>query len=86
VTPRRGPAITYVGNRPTVNSGARLVETHLLDFDGDLYGQELTVDLLERLRPDAEFPSLDALIAQMRTDEAAARVVLAREGAVAVAS
>ena len=80
------PAITYVGNRPTVNSGARLVETHLLDFDGDLYGQELTVDLLERLRPDAEFPSLDALIAQMRTDEAAARVVLAREGAVAVAS
>ncbi len=77
------PAITYVGKRPTVNPGARLVETHLLDFDGDLYGQELVVDLLERLRPDAEFPSLEELIAQMRADEAAARAVLAREGAVA---
>jgi riboflavin kinase/FMN adenylyltransferase len=77
------PAITYVGNRPTVNTGARLVETHLLDFDGDLYGQELRVDVLERLRPDAEFPSLDALIAQMRVDEAQARAILAGEGAVA---
>jgi len=73
------PAITYVGNRPTVNPGPRLVETHLLDFDGDLYGQELTVDLLERLRPDAEFPSLEALIAQMKVDEAGAREILARE-------
>ena len=78
-TPR--PAITYVGNRPTVNTGGRLVETHLLDFDGDLYGLVLTVDLLERLRPDAEFPSLDALVAQMKVDEAQARPILARETA-----
>lgn len=76
------PAITYVGNRPTVNTGARLVETHLLDFDGDLYGLELTVDVLERLRPDANFSSLDELIAQMKLDEANARAVLAREDVV----
>jgi riboflavin kinase / FMN adenylyltransferase len=75
------PAITYIGKRPTVNTGARVIETHLLDFDGDLYGQELQVDLLERLRPDAHFPSLEALIEQMKIDEANARAVLSREAA-----
>ena len=44
--------MTYVGNRPTVNTGARQIETHVLDFDGDLYGQEITVELMQRLRPD----------------------------------
>lgn len=74
------PAITYIGKRPTVNTGPRVVETHLLDFDGDLYGQWIAVDLLERIRPDAQFPSLEALIDQMKVDEAAAREILAREG------
>jgi riboflavin kinase/FMN adenylyltransferase len=73
------PAITYVGKRPTVNTGPRVVETHLLDFSGDLYGLELRVDVLERLRPDAQFPSLADLIAQMKLDEGNARAVLARE-------
>ncbi len=71
------PAMTYVGTRPTVNTGARLVETHLLDFDDDLYGQILRVDPLARLRPDQTFPSLDAMVAQLRRDEAHAREVLA---------
>ncbi|MFM9106789.1 MAG: riboflavin biosynthesis protein RibF [Chloroflexota bacterium] len=74
------PAITYIGQRPTVNTGPRVIETHLLDFDGDLYGQHIEVDLLQRIRPDAHFPSLEALIGQMRVDEAQARAVLAREG------
>ena len=72
------PAMTYVGTRPTVNSGVRLVETHLLDFDGDLYGQMLRVDVLERLRADAVFDGLEAMVAQLRRDEANARAVLAR--------
>jgi tRNA pseudouridine(55) synthase/riboflavin kinase/FMN adenylyltransferase len=75
------PAVAYVGNRPTVDDGARMVETHLLDFDGDLYGQTLATDLLERLRPDARFDSLADLIAQMQIDKAQARDVLARERA-----
>ena len=72
-------AITYIGKRPTVNTGPRVIETHLLDFDGDLYGQHIEVDLLERIRPDAHFASLDALVAQMKLDEEQARALLARE-------
>jgi riboflavin kinase/FMN adenylyltransferase len=74
------PAVAYVGSRPTVDGGARMVETHLLDFDGDLYGQILTTDFLERLRPDERFDSLDALVAQMAIDKDQAREVLASEG------
>jgi riboflavin kinase/FMN adenylyltransferase len=77
-TPR--PAVAYVGSRPTVDDGERMVETHLLDFDGDLYGQTLATDLLERIRPDVRFPTLDDLIAQMRIDKDQARAILAGEG------
>ncbi len=48
---------------------------------GALYGNTLSTDLLERLRPDARFDSLDALVAQMEIDKARAREALAREGA-----
>ena len=74
-------AIAYIGSRPTVDSdGARMVETHLLDFHGDLYGTNLATDFLERIRPDVRFPSLDDLIAQMKLDRAQALEVLVREG------
>ncbi|MBA3450539.1 MAG: bifunctional riboflavin kinase/FAD synthetase [Chloroflexia bacterium] len=73
------PAVAYVGSRPTVDDGARMVETHLLDFEGDLYGQTLATDLLERIRPDARFDSLEELVAQMEIDKAHARDVLTRE-------
>jgi riboflavin kinase / FMN adenylyltransferase len=71
------PAVTYVGKRPAVNSGERMIETHLLDFDADIYGQTLRVDLLDRIRPDANFPSVDALIAQVEIDKVDARRILA---------
>ncbi|HEX5497960.1 MAG TPA: riboflavin biosynthesis protein RibF [Thermomicrobiales bacterium] len=70
------PAVTYIGKRPAVNTGERMIETHLLDFDADIYGQILRVDLLDRVRPDANFPSVEALIAQVETDKANARRVL----------
>jgi riboflavin kinase / FMN adenylyltransferase len=76
-TPR--PAVAYVGSRPTVDDGERMVETHLLDFDGDLYGQTLATDLLERIRPDVRFDSLDDLISQMQLDKAEARALLSKE-------
>jgi riboflavin kinase/FMN adenylyltransferase len=72
------PAMTYIGTRPTVNSGARLVETHLLDFDGDLYGQNLDVDVWHHLRGDMTFDGLEPLIAQLQADEVATRRYFAR--------
>ncbi|MBA2755198.1 MAG: riboflavin biosynthesis protein RibF [Chloroflexia bacterium] len=73
-TPRL--SMTYVGQRPTVNRGARLIETHLLDFDGDLYGRELRVDLMARIRDDAHFDSLDELVSQLHRDERSTRSLL----------
>jgi riboflavin kinase/FMN adenylyltransferase len=65
-----------IGVRPTVGGTRRVVEVHLLDWSGDLYGQRLTVDLIARLREERRFPSLEALVAQIRSDVAAAREVL----------
>ncbi|MGH2559844.1 MAG: riboflavin biosynthesis protein RibF [Thermomicrobiales bacterium] len=70
-------AMTYVGTRPTVNTGLRQVETHILDFDGDLYGQTLAVDVLDHIRGDEVFDSLWALIAQLQRDEASTRAFFA---------
>ncbi len=70
-------AVMNLGTRPTVD-GLRVVpEVHVLDFDGDLYGREIEVALVSRLREERRFPSLDALVAQIRADADAARVRLA---------
>lgn len=70
------PAMTYVGTRPTVNHGVRQVETHFLDFSGDLYGQTIEVALLKKLRDDQQFPNLDTMIDQLAIDEERARSFL----------
>lgn len=55
-------AVTNLGVRPTVEeAGALWVESYLLDFSGDLYGQELTVTLCHFLRPEQRFPDVEAL-------------------------
>ena len=54
-------AVTNIGNRPTVGGHRVTVEPWLLDFDGDLYGRELTLQFYRFLRPEVKFPSLDAL-------------------------
>ncbi len=69
-------AMTYIGTRPALNTGARQIETHILDFSGDLYGLVLHTDFIERLRPDSDFPSVEELVAQLQRDEIAAREVL----------
>jgi len=73
------PALVSVGVRPTFHDDGRvLVEVYLLDWDGDLYGAEMTVELDARLREERRFDSVEALVAQMRADEADARERLAR--------
>jgi riboflavin kinase / FMN adenylyltransferase len=80
--PERGvgpghPALVSIGVRPTFHSeGEALVEVHLLDFDGDLYGATLQLELLDRLRDEMRFADADSLVAQMHRDEAEARRLL----------
>lgn len=68
-------AVLNIGVRPTVNTGApeRRFEVHVLDFSGDLYGVELEVEFVARLRDERKLPSLAALQAQIAADVAAAR-------------
>ena len=65
------PAVVSLGTRPTVNGTDPLLEVHVFDFDGDLYGRYLDVDFVQRLRDEQRFESLDALVAQMHVDAAA---------------
>jgi riboflavin kinase/FMN adenylyltransferase len=61
--------VTNVGSKPTVNNSNKVgVETHIIDYSGDLYGRTLCVDFLHFLRPEIKFPSVDKLKAQMLTD------------------
>ncbi|MCK9588371.1 MAG: hypothetical protein M0Q93_03280, partial [Terrimicrobiaceae bacterium] len=65
--------VANIGTRPTVkNSGERLLEVHLLDFSGDLYGQDIEAEFLRFLRPEKKFPDLDALRVQIALDVRAA--------------
>lgn len=67
-------AVTNIGANPTVHGDKRTIETHLIDFDEDIYGRELTLAFRKRLRGEATFETLDALKAQIQRDveEAAA--------------
>ena len=69
--------VVNVGKRPTFEQdGQTIVEAHILDFNGDLYGKNVRVEFVERLRPEQRFESASALIAQMETDVADTRLVL----------
>jgi riboflavin kinase / FMN adenylyltransferase len=69
--------LVSIGVRPTFHdSGRVLVEVYLLDWDGDLYDASLAVELGVRLREERRFASIEALVQQMRADEAGARRIL----------
>jgi riboflavin kinase/FMN adenylyltransferase len=73
------PAAVNVGVRPTFETGrGLLVEAHLIDFGGDLYGDTLRIAFVERMRGERRFESVDALVEQMRRDVAAAREICER--------
>jgi riboflavin kinase / FMN adenylyltransferase len=73
------PAAVNVGVRPTFDTGrGLLVEAHLIDFEGDLYGQTLRIAFLERMRGERRFESVDELVAQMNRDVEEARAITAR--------
>lgn len=76
-------AMANLGVRPTFTDGEqdeqstqRLLELHLFDFEGDLYGRELTAELVEFIRPEQKFENPDALRSQIEKDEKTAKNIL----------
>lgn len=80
-------AVASLGTRPTFDGEGMLLEVHVFDFDGDLYGRRMRVAFVERLRKELRFPDVEALKVQIAADCAAARGILAaRPSTAAVAS
>ena len=70
------PGVASLGTRPTVDGTEALLETHVFDFDEDLYGREIEVEFAAKLRDERRFATLAALSAQMERDAADARRIL----------
>jgi riboflavin kinase/FMN adenylyltransferase len=71
-------AVASLGTRPTVDGTDMLLEVHVFDFLGDLYGREIEVEFVAKLRDEVKFESLDAMVAQMKIDAAQARELLSK--------
>ena len=71
--------VSSFGRRPTVSKGEPLLETHIFDFDGDLYGREIDIEFVDFLRDEEKFDSLNDLKMQMAKDCDAARAILSAE-------
>ncbi|MCC5638243.1 bifunctional riboflavin kinase/FAD synthetase [Nostoc sp. CHAB 5844] len=71
--------VMNIGNRPTVNGTNSSVEVHLFDWSSDLYGKKFAVQLIEFLRPEQKFASLEALKTQIQQDCTIARKILSEE-------
>ena len=69
-------SVSSFGTRPTVQGVEPLLEAHLFDFDGDLYGRHIEVEFVAKLRDELKFPDLPALTEQMHRDADNARRLL----------
>jgi riboflavin kinase/FMN adenylyltransferase len=72
------PAVASFGVRPTVDNGPPLLEVHILDFGGDLYGRDMEVEFIQRIRGERKFDSLSLLVEEMQRDKQKAGAILAR--------
>ncbi len=70
--------VSSLGTRPTVNGVEPLLEAHVFDFDGDLYGRLIEVEFIAKLRDELKFDSLDSMVVQMQADAAQAREILSK--------
>lgn len=73
ITDHSLPAVANIGTRPTVGGTGFLVEAHLFDFDGDLYGKRIEVVLRHKIRDEKKFDSLDELVKQITHDKQTAQ-------------
>ena len=76
VTAHPWPSVSSFGTRPTVDGIEPLLEAHLFDFEGDLYGRRIEVEFVAHLRDEEKFPDLPSLVAQMQRDDEQARAIL----------
>jgi riboflavin kinase/FMN adenylyltransferase len=76
------PAVTNIGVRPTFvqRPDGAWVETHLLEYSGDLYGRQLELTFIERLRDEQRFPGVEALVNQIKRDIGQAEQILQELG------
>lgn len=72
------PGVASLGTRPTIDGRDVLLEAHLFDFDGDLYGRRIEVEFVQKLRDEERFDNLDAMVKQIDLDAQAARNILGR--------
>jgi riboflavin kinase/FMN adenylyltransferase len=72
-------SVTNVGVRPSFGGDERTVETYILDFNENIYGQHLTLKFVERLRSEKKFNSVEELMAQIKHDAGQAGKLLAQE-------
>ncbi|HEY0506320.1 MAG TPA: bifunctional riboflavin kinase/FAD synthetase, partial [Lysobacter sp.] len=72
-------SVSSLGTRPTVDGVEPLLEAHLFDFDGDLYGRRIEVEFVAKLRDELKFSDLTALTVQMHRDADDARAILSKE-------
>jgi len=77
---RRLQGATNIGRRPTFDAGHISVETYLLDFEGDLYGERMELEVVHRIRGEVAFASVEELTAQIREDVDTVRRLLAQAG------
>ena len=68
---------TNIGTRPTFDAGHVSIETYLLDFEGDIYGERLELEIVHRIREERAFASIDALVAEIGRDVAVTREIFA---------
>lgn len=73
------PAVANIGTRPTFNGDDRTIEVHIFDFDQDIYGQAVRLELVDFLRPERKFSDFNELVAQIGLDAGQARAILAAE-------
>jgi riboflavin kinase/FMN adenylyltransferase len=73
------PSATNIGIRPTFGKGEKTVETHLLNYKGDLYGKEIRVEFVQKLRDEQRFPSSEELKAQIEKDVREVEAILTKD-------
>jgi riboflavin kinase/FMN adenylyltransferase len=76
---KRFPSATNIGTHPTFGEGEKMVETHLLNYEGDLYGKEIKVEFVQKLRDEQRFSSSEELKIQIEKDVRKVKALLAKD-------